>query len=293
MRYYRNNDIYSIYENAQMRIQKAEMQTFREFSGIVLENGNLIKNCDIFITSDLVESCFGDRDLVRQSILTEASRVDVGLLNFLKDGNDYKTLKRDLRELIDLNNDAEKKPSAMKKGLRTCKRVIQAIHDYEIVSPSIAIAGITAAGTALLKTMIADINATKLMSAAEKAAETKFFTAFISVPTLILIASLIYGYIYNFVLRYTEDYDDYKEIKSELDDNLKELKKNARNCEDNKMKKKYEDIIDKIESRIEKIEKNRDGVTRKAAGKWIDDRTITTAIDTKSHQVNRRKEYND
>ena len=64
---------------------------------IMSESGVYMKNVGTLVTPEMVMECAFNNNLIREAAILEGAKLDAILKNFLKEGKDYKGLKKDLR----------------------------------------------------------------------------------------------------------------------------------------------------------------------------------------------------
>lgn len=79
------------------------------------DNAIKVRDCSIFISESMIIECFENEELIRQTCMLEGAKFDWGMKNFLKEGEDYKGLKKELKEIIKAN-DLAYIPSAASLG---------------------------------------------------------------------------------------------------------------------------------------------------------------------------------
>lgn len=199
--------------------------------GAVYSEGTYVKNCDVFITEQMVSECFDNDDLVRQAAILEGAKFDMALKNFMKEGKDYKGLKKDLRDIMKANNMSDENLETGKNSiLHACKRVVQILADLEsaLIIPG---AVIGTAGT---------IPAMLAMPA-------------VGVPVFIgSIIGYVIGFIVSRLMRLLWDTIEFKTLKDDATEIVKELRTMAENSKNDTLKKKYKAEADKLEDAIKK-----------------------------------------
>lgn len=206
-----------------------ELKTY----GAVYSEGTYVKNCDIFITEQMVSECSDNDDLVRQAAVLEGAKLDLTLKNFMKEGKDYKGLKKDLRDIIKANNLDDKDLKSGKRGfMHICKRILQVTEDLNNVINPISQIGSVAINTALLGA----INPTVLISA---------------------IITIVINFIAGRLFRLLWDTIEFNTIKGDAESIVSDLRRMAKNTNDPKLKKKYESEADRLEESIKKYSNKR------------------------------------
>lgn len=192
---------------------------------IILREGNFIKNCNIFVTDDLIQECYGNEYLIKQSALLEGAKIDMALNNFIEEGKDYKNLKKDLKEIISANNMDEKELNGnFRKFMHICKRIVQVLLDINLVIGS-------AINTANIGIFAAAGN-----------------------PALLIgtIIGFVTGFIINRLLRYAADTIEFENIVKDSQYIVNELRKKARDTNDKKLASKFNSEADRLEKAIKK-----------------------------------------
>lgn len=223
--------IYSIRESVTPPVDEPKVY------GAVYSEGTYVKNCDIFITEQMITECFGNDDLVRQSAILEGAKMDMALKNFMKEGKDYKGLKKDLRDIMKANDMDDKDLETGKKGiLHACKRVLQILSDLESV---LMIPGAVISGSLTLPAVFA-------MPA-------------IGIPMLIgYIVGYIVGFIISRLMRLLWDTIEFKTLKEDAESIVEELRTMAKNSSNDSLKKKYNAEADRLEEAIKKYDNKKE-----------------------------------
>ena len=169
-------------------------------------DGQYIKEASEFVTDEMIAECCNNADLIHQSALLEAAKMDAVLKNFMKEGKDYKGLKKDLNTILEAN-DLPKEEFGRKssKLLHVCKRVLQVCYDLDA-----AIAGVAgAAGT---------------------------ITIAATMPAMLpmYIISLVVAFICNRIMRYIVDTVEFKNLEGDINNIISDMREAAKNCEDEK-----------------------------------------------------------
>ena len=196
--------------------------------GAVYSEGTYVKNCDIFVTEQMVSECFDNDDLVRQAAVLEGAKLDMALKNFMKEGKDYKGLKKDLRDIIKANNlDDDDLKTGHKGFMHACKRICQVLEDFTAI-----------AGTA------SNIG-------------TIFGYVTMGNPAFIIAAIIgtVVGFICNRLFRLLWDTIEFNAVKDDAEEIVSTLRRMAKNTNDPKLKKKYDDEADRLEDSIKKYSK--------------------------------------
>ena len=220
---------------------------------IMSESGVYMKNVGTLVTPEMVMECAFNNNLIREAAILEGAKLDAILKNFLKEGKDYKGLKKDLREIIKANDMDDSALSTGKKGLmHTCKRILQVALD---LGPLVSVAGsagsiaTTASGAAKVASFV---NATGLAGAGVSVS-----VGAAVLPAIIgAIVGLIIGFIINRLLRLAVDTVEFKAVEGDARDIVDDLETAARKTEDPKLKKKYQDSADRLRESIKKYSSN-------------------------------------
>lgn len=212
-----------------------------DFSDIVYSEGVYFKNCSNLVTEEMISECCGDASLVEQSAILEGAKLDLALKNFLKEGQDYKSLKKDLNEIIKANDISDEAlRSDGRKLLHVCKRVLQYAYDISAI-----IVPVVGAGEIASKTVIgAKIVKTGLMAPAG-----------LTVTVVCSIIGYVVGFIINRLIRFLIDTVEFKTVKEDAEDVVRELRSNAKKANDPKLAKKMESEADRLEASIAKYSK--------------------------------------
>ena len=200
----------------------------------VYDEGTIIRNCDCFITENMVEECFGNADLIRQSAILEGAKIDWKLKNWLREGKDYKGLKKEVKEIIKANDldDSDLRGNG-RKFMHICKRILQICEDIGIA---------IGAGTAIGQM------ATGLAVSA--------VSPIIGVSYIVgTIVGFVIGFIINRLFRYLWDTLEFNNMKEDAENIVSDLRRNARKAENKKMADKFNSEADRLEAAIKKYSK--------------------------------------
>ena len=88
-----------------------------DYKGFVLESGSMIKNCDLFVTEEIIEECLGNRELVGMHVLTEGAKLNAILDSLFPEGKDYKNIKANLDKIIKANDLSDEELKTKSSGL--------------------------------------------------------------------------------------------------------------------------------------------------------------------------------
>lgn len=214
--------IYSLHEGIIPTYGKKEINI-----EAVYNEGEIIKDCSFLITESMIDGCLNNIELVRNCAILEGAKLDMMLSNFMKEGKDYKGLKKDLNEIINANNMDKSELISKGKGfMHICKRILQISQDLA-----------TVAGTGVIALKVAAAPA---------------------VPGVIIasILGFVIGFISNRLLRYLCDTVEFETIKKDAESIVKDLRSNAKKAEDPDIAKKLNSEADKLEASIKKYSSN-------------------------------------
>lgn len=241
MRYFRN--AYNFADQIKLEKYNAYTECVNSLSdSLILENGECIKDCNFLLNEDVYNSCFQDKDLIKEHCLLEGAKLDMKLKNFLKEGKDYKDLKKNIKELVKAYDlDDEELASEKNKFLHICKRILQVLLDIEAA----LIAGGTTAleidGLFFVSKNIATIGITGVA------------TNFLIGGIFIAIIGFIY-YFVNRLLRILIDVVEFNTIKKDTNLIIDQLETNAKKTKDKKLKKEYEEKAEELKKKLRKYE---------------------------------------
>lgn len=243
MKYFRN--AYDFADKLESEKYNVYIECVNRLSdSLILENGEYIKNCNFLLSQELYESCYHDKDIIREHCLLEGAKLDLTLKNFLKEGQDYKDLKKNIKELVkayDLND--EDLISGKRKLLHICKRILQVLSDIESV---LIVGGSSAGAVAILFSMTAEDVA---MAGGIGA------TIFEMGAGLIFVA--IITFIYYFLerlFRVLVDYVEFDTIRKDANNIIDQLEDNAKKSKDKKLKKEYKEKAEELKNKLRKYE---------------------------------------
>lgn len=212
-----------------------------KYTGYVYKNGSIIAECDQFVTEKMVLECSMDPVLVEASAILEGAKMDVLLKNFLKEGEDYKGLKKDLNEIIKANNMSDAELKSKGKGfMHICKRILQL--DFDI---GVALAPVNALRA--VKSGIESVNTMNAISAVLGGAS-------MSVAPVIIggIVGTVVGFIINRLLRLLVDTVEFNTIKKDAEKIVAELRLKAKETENEALANKYRSEADRLQKAIDK-----------------------------------------
>lgn len=202
------------------------------------ENGSLIRNCNVFLSDSLFSECNYDPTLIERAAILEGAKLDLKLQNWLKEGEDYKSLKKDVREIVKANNLDDSELKSGKDGfMHTCKRILQCLEDILILTSGIS------AGTGVA----AGITATVVSGN----------PVFLLTSVLPNILGFVIGFIINRLERLLWDTIEFNTIKKDAETIVSDLRATAKKCENKKMAEKFNSEADRLEKSIEKYSKKR------------------------------------
>jgi len=200
--------------------------------GAIYEEGTYVKDCDIFITEQMIAECFGNEDLIRSSAILEGAKFDLALKNFMKEGKDYKGLKKDLRDIIKANDlDEDKLKTGHKGFMHACKRICQVLEDIGSITGPISVVG------GAVVPMLIGGNPVALLSA---------------------IASAVVSFIISRLFRFLWDTIEFNAIKEDAETIVSDLRRLAKKTEDKKLKDRYNAEADRLEESIKKYSNKSD-----------------------------------
>lgn len=153
----------------------------------------------------MIESCHGDKNLLKQSAILEGLKYDAFLKNLFKEGEDYKGLKKDLQEIVSINNlnDEELRSSGSKfsnKCMHVCKRILQVTEDLSLISGGVYSA------TSFIGALFIDSPLTAIAS----------------------ILGFVIGFIVNRLMRLLYDTVEFDAVKKDSEEIVLQLKSNAK-----------------------------------------------------------------
>ena len=215
-----------------------EMKTFIDDIHVVNENALYIKNLDSFVTPSMVESCYGNTELIEQACLLEGAKFDLLLKNFLKEGKDYKGIKGLLKEIAEETNKDKEQiklegKSGGRKFLHLCKRALQILEDIASKAAGIA------ASNALANGMSASLGMGKAIG-------TGAAVGGVAGAVVFGLISVIVGVLINRAIRFGADYLEFNQVKEDANKVISDL-------EDIKSKATDKKEIERIDANIEKI----------------------------------------
>ena len=188
------------------------------------ENANYIKNCD-FLINEAVANDFGNNEnVIITNALYEGAKIDWALSNFIEEGEDYKDLKANLKDIIKADDlDDDQLRSKGKGIIHVVKRVLQ-------ISTDIFIAVETGSAIALV---------------------------FTSNPIVIAITIAVFAaeFVINRLFRLAIDAAEFDSLKKDARDIEKELRRAAKNCSNKEGAKRLEDQADKVADLIDEYSK--------------------------------------
>lgn len=225
-----------IFINESLKINKKNIPY-----NVIYENGEFIKNCDMFITNELLENYQYNRDMVTRAALLEGAKLDLFLKNFIKnfmrEGKDYKGLKQLINDVADECNKsgdtiyAEGKSGA-RKFLHICKRILQVLLDVGTLC-ALGFSGMTLASGII-----------GVFTAGPGALLTAILT----------IIHIVIGIIVSRAERYAVDFVEYRNAVGDAKSVVKELEALKTTKTDPKAIERIDKCIDKINKKIEGYE---------------------------------------
>lgn len=197
----------------------------------ILEDGEYIKNCNVFITESMISACKGNRNLLRETVLNEGKKFDDIAKKIFKDEKDYKGLSSELKEIIKANDlDDKYLKSNTSKFMKNCKKAIKICEELTPTVKSKAIGGVI--GGAMTGSAFSIIGS---------------------------IVGFVVGFIINKVFRLAAYAAEFDVTKKDALYVLEQLDNCAETCYDPKLKKRYEKEADRLRKCIEKYD-NREKV---------------------------------
>ena len=189
--------------------------------------GQFVKEASEFVTDAMIVECFNDTGLIHQSAMLEAAKMDTVLKNFMKEGKDYKGLKKDLNTILEAN-DLPKEEFGRKssKLLHVCKRVLQVCYDLDAAIGGVVATGGIVAAAATMPAML---------------------------PSYII--GYVIAFICNRLLRYAVDVVEFKNLEGDVNNIISDMRAAAKNCEDEKRAAKLNASADKLEESLRKHRK--------------------------------------
>ena len=197
-------------------------------TNIIYNEGSLIKNCDCFVSENMILECGGSHDLIRQAAILEGAKLNLILQNFLDEGDDYKGLKRELKTIIKANDLSDKElQTSGRKFLHICKRIVQIVCD--------------------INGLIKVVNGAYIVTISLIAG---------SIPMLLgSILGFVIGFIINRLFRLLWDTLEFDKIKKDAITIVDDLRVAAKKSESDKIKNKLNSEADKLEEAIRKYSK--------------------------------------
>lgn len=178
---------------------------------------------------------------INQNIILEGAKFDLFLKNYMNEGKDYKGLKKELKTIIDANNlDSSELKDKSTGFMHTCKRILQICTDLETAAIPVGVAIGSTKGSAGLAIKLGLTGVTAEL-----------------IPAIVIggIIAFIVTFISNRIFRYIVDASEFKTIKKDAEDIVKQLRYNAKNTSDKDLAKKYNFEADKLEASIKKYSK--------------------------------------
>lgn len=202
----------------------------------------------MFVTDDMINECCGDLNLIEYSALLEGAKIDWALKNFLKEGKDYKDLKKDVKEIIKANDlDPDDYKSKGKGFMHICKRILQVAEDIAVPLG--------------IGNNVASISGSLSIASKANAAAAAFGVASMAASPVIIvingIISLVISFIINRLVRYLWDTIEFNTIKEDANDVVRDLRINASKANDPKIAEKFNKEADRLEESIKKYSKKK------------------------------------
>ncbi len=238
--------------------------SLKEYSNVVIEDGfftessldlaiksnnrPLILDNSIFLTEELIADCMGDENLIREAVMLEGAKFDVKLRNFLQEGEDYKGIKKDIREILKAQGMSEEdfiKKGVWRKILHILKRFVQIVADlYTLIGVPLGV-GVDAyhasLGVAAGKAAVAATGGT------------------VATPVAVIIAILIVAifaalrYFGSRAIRWLADTAELSRAKKDMKEIAKIARQNADSCENPAGRKKFNSIANQLEKKIDRM----------------------------------------
>ena len=192
---------------------------------VINENAEYIKDCSLFVTESMVNECFGDESLIEQTALLEGAKFDIFLKNFFAEGEDYKGLKKELKNIVTANQlDEEGLKSGHSKFLHGCKRILQLCADLEA----------------------------SFVTGSHAAAIVLNIVSLSPMGVILNIVSFVINFIINRLMRLLYDTIEFNTVRKDAEQVITQLKQNAQNAKDEKTKAKYLAEAERLEKAIDK-----------------------------------------
>lgn len=199
----------------------------------IYNEGTYIKDCSFLITEEICVNSFYNEEFIRQTAILEGAKMDMLLKNFLKEGKDYKGLKKDLNQIIVANNMDKSQLASKGKGLiHICKRILQVCIDID-----------AAIGAAAAPIGVAAMIGLTIVSGGGAVA---------IVSLISYIVALVVNFIINRLLRLLYDTVEFNTIKKDAEDIVDDLRSKANSAENEQLAKKFNSEADKLEAAIKK-----------------------------------------
>ena len=220
--------IFRINENSTPSVNKPKVY------GAIYEEGIYVKDCDYFVTEQMINEYCGNEDLIRQAAILEGAKIDMTLKNYMKEGKDYKGLKKDLRDIIKYNNvDKDKLITGRKGIMHACKRIIQVLLDLE--------GTIIGAGTA-----VGVVGYSVLSGGALGLLNLGVY----AIPMAII--AFIVTFLIGRPLRLLCDTVEFAAVKRDAKEIVNQIRELADKADDKKQKEKFNKEADRLEASIKK-----------------------------------------
>ena len=224
--------IYAINENNSLTPLYPQQNDYDAFY-----EGEYIQDCNCFVNEQMIAECFGNSDLIRASAILEGAKLDMALSNFLKEGKDYKGLKKDLKQIIKANNMDDSELKTGQKGLmHICKRILQVCYDIGAVFGGISAGANVGTGVGMILAGSGPIGVATITGA---------------------IIGFIIGFIINRLMRLLVDTAEFSAIESDCKTIIEDLRDQASRTEDESLKKKLNSEADRLKDALKKYKKNK------------------------------------
>lgn len=220
---------------AQLECDRKKNEILDECASIVLEDGSRVNGCDMFISDEMINECFGNAELIKQSALLEGAKMDWGMKNLFKEGKDYKGLKKDVNEIISANNLSKDELRSKGKGfMHICKRILQVCEDLSVFFSVGTIVGNTSKAAVVIAAGATPVGVAMIIST---------------------IVGGVIGFIINRLFRYLYDTAEFSAIKKDAEDIVSDLRRQAKKTDNKKYAEKLNKEADKLEDSIAKYSK--------------------------------------
>lgn len=212
---------------------------------LAIESGNrpLILDNSIFLTEELIVDCMGDESLIQEAVMVEAAKFDLKLKNYLAEGEDYKGIKKDIRDVLKAQGMSEEdfvQKGVWRKMLHNLKRFIQVSADI-VAAASIA-GGIGGSIGGIAGGLAAPV---KISLGAKALISLKVVLKFAIICTIAFFTSR--------VLRWIADSAEASQAKKDIKEIIKIARQKASECKNQADKKKFNSIADKMQKKLDQL----------------------------------------